>query len=646
MVRHRQLFNLLFIITWGAIIILFMGSRPGFAGPVTPVLPTTSPSPSPSPGYSVIKLVSPKPSKNSYFGAENYFNATSKSASLWRHSWVELSKSRIAIAEPFYDEERGAVHIFSTTTGKVLASIVGTAPGNRIGSGGLYTLKNGNFVISSPFDDDAAKSLVNCGSLKLVDAVTYAVKAEKKGAASNTYYSGVSDSIAPLRDYIVVGSTNTIAVASPYTLSGDDSGVVDFLSGADLSALASLKDSAMSGIYGIKKANKMGSGGLTLFGENQVVIASPDFGITYKNFTKMGQIVVYDMTSLSVKTSYPFQPTTQSMNFEVISPNTRLGSGSVISLQDGIIVSSKSDNGDTANVGSLTSIDLSKRTNSYDPKIVSTRLFVGRVAGDLFGIADNFTGEGGLRRLPLGNSFLVLSPNATNGLQKSTAGTVHLFQGLEMKYLGGIAGSFAADRVTRSVVPLSNGNFLTLSPFLDANNTQDPLHPVIDIGFVGLSNSSNFGSITFWNGYSNYERMGYYGGAELNKDLFVFDRGKSITIAAASDGKEKSTILIPPNLKAEGPNANAFVNLPKTHNFAVISALTDDPNRVGHGKLYVVGTASGLVSADISGSPEEHIGVAGIDALAGGEIIMFNPTDSSRKISNAGSVWIVRPPIQ
>src|SRR5262249_29217134 len=71
---------------------------------------------------------------------------------------VALSTGNVVITSPFDDAggaDAGAVYLFNGSTGALISTLRGSAANDRVGSGGVTALSNGNYVVVSPIWDNS-----------------------------------------------------------------------------------------------------------------------------------------------------------------------------------------------------------------------------------------------------------------------------------------------------------------------------------------------------------------------------------------------------------------------------------------------------------------------------------------------------------
>lgn len=87
---------------------------------------------------------------------------------------VLLPNGNVVVSAPFQDitgpknvvhQDAGAVYLFDGRTGNVLATLIGTSPGDRVGSGGITQLANGSYVVASPHWDNVSGTIEDAGAV-------------------------------------------------------------------------------------------------------------------------------------------------------------------------------------------------------------------------------------------------------------------------------------------------------------------------------------------------------------------------------------------------------------------------------------------------------------------------------------------------
>jgi len=104
--------------------------------------------------FRVFELVDPTPGTGNFFGAQVVF----------------LANGNIVVTDPgdsSVANGNSAVHLYSAGIPRLIASLYGDNASDRLGSGGIVELPNGNFVIVSTPDE--VNGVIDAGSVRLVN---------------------------------------------------------------------------------------------------------------------------------------------------------------------------------------------------------------------------------------------------------------------------------------------------------------------------------------------------------------------------------------------------------------------------------------------------------------------------------------------
>ncbi|MFM2065445.1 MAG: hypothetical protein RLZZ584_354, partial [Pseudomonadota bacterium] len=206
-------------------------------------------------------------------GAGNSLTGSSTNDGVGSGGVTALSNGHYVVASPDWSAGQGAVTWRNGSTGGaavvgVANSLVGTAPDDHVGSGGVTALTNGNYVVASPQWDGA---VVNAGAVTWSDGssgrggVLRAADALTGSTVNDRVGSGGVTALAH-GDYVVAspGFNNGTLVAAGAVTAGQGAGGS---SGSVASANSQL---------GATTNDRLGSGGITALTDGSYVIASPD----------------------------------------------------------------------------------------------------------------------------------------------------------------------------------------------------------------------------------------------------------------------------------------------------------------------------------------------------------------------------------
>jgi hypothetical protein len=103
------------------------------------------------------EFIDPNPNPGNQFGA----------------AVVALSTGNVVITSPYDDAggtDAGAVYLFNGATGALMSTLRGSQTNDSVGSGGVTALSNGNYVVSSPYWDNAG--VVDAGAVTWVSGTS------------------------------------------------------------------------------------------------------------------------------------------------------------------------------------------------------------------------------------------------------------------------------------------------------------------------------------------------------------------------------------------------------------------------------------------------------------------------------------------
>jgi hypothetical protein len=366
-----------------------------------------------------------------------------------------LTNGNYVVISPLWNNSEGAVTWESgaTSAGGVVSSansLVGTAGGSfgdKLGSGGVAALPNGNYVIDSP------TWTFNTGAVTWANGTTGisgTVSASNSlvGTRSNTDgdYVGVGGFSNGHGGVVVLPGGNYVVLSPAWNR---DTGAVTWGSGATgvsgaVSATNSVVGATAGGGFG--GGDQVGSGGVTALSNGNYVVSSPAWGggkaaVTWGSGTAAGSGVVSAANSLVGAAA-----------------GDAVGSGGVTALTNGnYVVSSPAWNN---KVGAATWASGAGPTSAT---VSAANSLVGSTAGS----SGDQVGSGGVAALHNGN-YVVLSPlwNISKGAATwggGTAGTVGTVS--SSNSIVGTTGGSTGDQVgSGGVVALTDGNFVVSSP--------------------------------------------------------------------------------------------------------------------------------------------------------------------------------------
>ncbi len=377
------------------------------------------------------EFVDPNPAPGNQFGA----------------TVVVLSTGNVVITSSYDDAggtNAGAVYLFNGGTGALISTLRGSAAGNRVGSGGVTALANGNYVVESPLWDNGANTdagAVTWGSGTL--GVSGIVSAANSLVGSNTSdFVGLAVTALPGGNYVVT---------SPYWRNGAamEAGAVTWGHGA-----SGVKGAVTSANSLVGSTNYDHGGAVLVLANGNYVVSNPywdngalvDAGaVTWGSGATGVTGVVTAGNSLVGSTTYDY-----------------LSGTGLVALANGnyVVLSSYWDNGAIENAGAATWGNGSGGT--VGPLSAANSL-VGSTLNDAVGSYAT----------PLPNGNYVVGSNQWSNGALAGAGAVTWGNGASgvhgaISSANSLVGTTASDQVgSYGVTVLANGNYVLASPFWD-----------------------------------------------------------------------------------------------------------------------------------------------------------------------------------
>lgn len=198
---------------------------------------------------------------------------------------VPLSTGNVVITAPLDDaggKDAGAVYLFDGATGKLISTLTGSRPGDKIGSQGVVALQTGNFVIVSPSWDNGTVTdvgAVTWGHGKRGVSGVVSAKNSLIGSQSGDQIGG-GDPTPNYLEIVPAGvtalSNGNYVVRSVYWDNGSsiDAGAVTWGNGKrGIKGAISPKNS----LVGSQSHDSVGSNGLTELTHGNYVVNSPNW---------------------------------------------------------------------------------------------------------------------------------------------------------------------------------------------------------------------------------------------------------------------------------------------------------------------------------------------------------------------------------
>jgi hypothetical protein len=432
-------------------------------------------------------------------------------------SVTALPNGNIVVTDPLFDAgitvDAGAVYLYDGATSALISILVGNAANDRIGSGGVVALSNGNFVVVSPQWQSVGAVTWGSGTSGISGAVS-----SSNSLVGSTFDDQVGYGLSTTG--VMELSNGNYVVNSPYWDNGGavDAGAVTWGDGTsgvsgEVSAANSLVGSSANdqvGCYDVVELSNghyvvtsldWDNGGATDAGAvtwgngtsgtsgaisaaNSLVGSSDDDHVGRYNLIELnnGNYVVsspdWDNVGAPNAGAVTWADGTSGISGEVSAANSLVGSSAydgvganiynyVVALSNGnyVVVSRDWDNGGVEDAGAVT---WGNGTSGITGVVSSTNSLVGSSAGDQVGV---------VYALSDGN-YVVSSPYWDNGVVTDT-GAVTWGDGTSgitgvIPTADSLVGSSAGDQVgSGGVTELKNGNYVVSSRDWDDGGVTD-----------------------------------------------------------------------------------------------------------------------------------------------------------------------------
>lgn len=502
-----------------------------------------------------------------------------------------LTNGNFVVNSPSWDNvavfDAGAVTWCSGSTGsnQVVSagnSLVGTSASNNVGSGGVYALSNGNYVVSS-YEWDSSTAID-------VGAVTWG-----NGATGSAGPVGADNSLIGSSTNDLVGVTGITALSNGnYVVNSTgwnngsitEAGAVTWRSGAGPGAGIV---SASNSYVGSAQGDRVGLTRVTPLTNGHYVVGSANWD--------NGSIVDAGAATWGDGTVGSSGPLSAANSLVGSSANDQVSSGtgqglSIVALTNGhyVVRSTNWDNGSIADVGAVT---WGNGMGGIVGPVNPGNSLVGSSAGDVVG--GSSIGGGGVFALPNGN-YVVASPLWDNGgIANAGAAT----------WRSGTSGSSGGVSATNSLVGSSTDNFVGGLVYPLVNGNYVVVSSLWDNGAIG-----NAGAATWRDG------SGGSGAVVSASNSLVgsttSDQIGSAGVAALSDG---SYVVASPNWSTSGaPQAGAVTWR----------------NGMG-GSGATVGSSNSIVGT----GAQDELGEFGVTALSNGRYVFASPSWNNGPSNNA-----------
>jgi hypothetical protein len=503
-----------------------------------------------------------------------------------------LTNGNFVVADPGYDapgpvSNVGAVYLYDGATGALISTLTGATDGDRVGSGGVTALTNGNFVVASPLWDDPAP-VANVGAVTWVDGTTGL--AGSVDSSNSLVGSSSGDTVG---DGGVTALTNgNYVVASPSWGIAGPILAVGAATWGDGSAGITGAVNDTNSLVGSTVGDNVSSRGVTALTNGNYVVASPFWSAP-------GPVLAVGAATWgdgSTGISGPVSDTNS-----LVGPNSGddVSNGGVTALTNGNYV--------VASITWTGLVGIEAGAATWGNGTTGTAGFVSAINSLVGSTLSDRVGNGGVTPLTNGN-YVVVSPDWDAPGPVADVGAATWGDGSTgttgaVNDTNSLVGATADDSVgSQGVTALTNGNYVV------ASATWDSPGPVSDVGAAtwGDGTSGTSGAVSDTN---------------------------SLVGATASDRVSGGT---------NGGGVTALTN----GNYVVASSDWDAPGPVsdagaatwGDGSTGVVDEVDNTNSL-VGTSANDRVGSEGVTALANGNYVVASPSWDGPPSNAGAATW-------
>ncbi|WP_341909504.1 filamentous hemagglutinin N-terminal domain-containing protein [Polaromonas sp. YR568] len=538
--------------------------------------------------------------------------------------------------------EAGAVTWGSGTAGvsgviSQANSLVGSGTNHQVGVSGVTALNNGNYVVNSAYWDSS--TAINVGAVTWGNGTT---GVSGLISASNSLVGTVANDWVGLYGVTALSNGNYVVRSNTWDNgTAADAGAVTWGSGtAGVSGVVSASNS----LVGSTASDQVGSGGVTALSNGSYVVSSHSWdsstainvgAVTWGNGTTGVSGLVSASNSLVGSTA-----------------NNQVGLGGVTALTNGnyAVSSYNWDNGTATNVGAVT---WGNGTTGVSGLVSASNSLIGSTALDQVGSA-------GITALTNGN--YVVSSNNWDSSTAINVGAVTWGNGTTgvsgvVSASNSLVGSTASDFVGNSgITALSNGNYVVSSQSWDNGTTTNAGAVTWGNGTTGVSGVVSASNSLV--GSTANDSVGNSGITALSNGNYVvrstnWDSSTAINVGAVTWGNGTTGVsgAVSASNSLVGSTANdsvgnSGITALSNGNYVVRSTNWDNGITTNAGAVtWGSGTAgvSDVVSASnslVGSTASDQVGSGGITALSNGNYIALSPAFNSQR----GSAWVVVDP--
>ena len=575
-------------------------------------------------GIAILNLADPTPAASEGYGNGNVVELTNNGVGIDRIVIASSADSAAAASA-------GAVRLYNSQTGALLATLTGSTAGDAVGGSSVKALTNGNYVVASASWDNGG--IVNAGAATWGSGVTgiSGVVSAVNSLVGSTASDGVgSGSIVALANgNYVVASQNwdngSVVNAGAATWGNGATGTVGVVSAANSLVGSTTNDNVGASF-----------GGVTALTNGNYVVGSSNWdngsvvnagAVTWGNGTTGTVGAVSAVNSLVGSTD----------GDAVGSANT------ITTLINGnyVVRSANWDNGSVVNAGAAT---WGSGTTGVSGTISAANSLVGTTANDKVGLS--------VKTLANGN-YVVTSYNWNNNAGAVTWGSGASGVSGAVSAVNSLVGSTSGDQVgSGGIVELTNGNYVVRSGSWSNGSAQYAGAATWGSGITGVSGAISAANSLIGSAYRDGVSSG--GVTALTNGNYVvtskqWDNGDIVDVGAVTWGNGATGTV------GVVSAANSLVGSTASDSVGDVTALTNGnyvvrSNQWDNGGLVNVGAVTwgsgttGIIGAVsvanslVGATANDGVGSSGVTALTNGNYVVASQGWDNVAIADAGAV--------
>jgi hypothetical protein len=548
-----------------------------------------------------------------------------------------LPNGNIVVTDPAFNGiavNGGAVYLYNGLSGALISTLTGSRSNDQVGSGGVTLLSNGNYVVNSPFWDNA--TVVNAGAVTWGDGTTGLSGAI---SAANSLVGSTANDQVGLHGVTALSNGNYVV----RSLVWDNGAFVNAgaVTWGDGTGGTTGAVSAINSLVGGTSNDSVGSSDVTALSNGNYVVRSPNWdnalilnagAVTWGNGLSGVSGAVSALNSLVGSTA-----------------GDQVGSSGVVALTNGnyVVESEFWDNVAVVNAGAVT---WGSGTSGVAGAVSAANSLVGSTNNDQVGCC-------GVAALTNGN--YVVGSALWDNVSVGDAGAATWGDGATgvagtISVANSLVGSTFNDQVSSGgITALSNGDYVVASPSWDRVLLVDAGAATWGDGTSGIT-----GAVTAFNslvGNAAGDQVSSSGVTALTNGNYVvsspvWDDGASTDVGAVTweNGASAVSAVVSTSNSLVGSQTSDSVGIGgitalSNGNYVVLSPFWNNGANPlagaatwGNGLSGITGAvspANSLVGSTIN----DQIGFSGVTALSNGNYVVLSPLWENAFIVDAGA---------